>query len=407
MSRQDLGVAPARPADVLDVEFANGRFQKLDLPGGFVAGSPGTRRSMFAWGSAGESSWTGTTLNSCNARLPVRLPVKTTRWRLKIANIRPAGTTVAGNISFTGVWFSSAFYNLNTGDMNGWMNGTPSQVSTAFTSTGGAEVFTPWVTAANLQLNPYVMYMVSIGFTKSGTEIFAGSGGMFFTTVAADAATGVPSGLSAAANVPFDICLEYEYEGTNRNFLAIGDSLTEGTGALQNVNSWHQSLSMRIGSPVAMTANFGSASATWTTASQRRYQKILAGGYNIDAAIICLGSNDAFSAVALATYQTNMLNMISIVRNTLGIRDIYVANIAPRSFASGSASELRRIDYNNWYATQISGLGLAGVLDFNSALEASIGSLAIRAGSAAADNIHWTPQGNWRVANACSLNYSQ
>lgn len=403
MARSSLGTLAARLTDHLTRQDVLSKFQQANLPGGFVAGSPGTRRCQFAFGSGGESSWTGTTLDSCTARMPIRLPVSTTRWRLRIANIRPDGTTTPGNINFTGVYIQEAFVNTTTGAMNGWFTTTPLQAAGALVSTGGAEVFTPWVTASNMQISASKAYLISIGFTKAGTTIFSGSGGMYFTASAADVAA-VSPGLSVAANVPFDISVEYEYEGTARSYLAIGDSLTEGTGAGFNIASWHQVLSMRTGSPIAMSANFGSASAQWTTLAQRRYQKLLNGGLDIDGAIVAIGSNDANASVALATYQANMVTIIQLLRNGLGIRDIYVCNIAPRSFTAGSAQELRRLDYNAWINAQLPGLGVVGIFDINDALQASYDSIALRPRANASDAIHWSPMGNMWAATAMNLN---
>jgi hypothetical protein len=267
-------------SDVQGLRNLSGTYGRLDLPGGWVSGSPGTRRAQFAWGGAGDTINAIGALTDAHQRLPVQLPVATTRWRLRMRNAKADGTSVAGAINVTGVYVGQAAKNATTGLPTGAFTATPGQALGAFSTAadGASETVTAWVTDSALQLNANTMHIVAMGWTTSATQTARGTGLIWYTSGAgknADAATASPS-LSTASNVQLGyIALEYEFSGSQRVGIALGDSLTEGYGAatntILNAGTWHQRFSQRTGIPMCSSGVFGSQTSAWTSSSALAY----------------------------------------------------------------------------------------------------------------------------------------
>lgn len=382
--------------------------RQFDLPGGFVTvanGAPaavGTRRAAFMFGCGGQEIRTD--YNTGHFRTAFRVPVKTTRWRLRISNKDPGGASSTSAINATGLWTGKNFAHLETGQPTTWFDGSNySQTIPAFTiPANGAEYVSSWVTAAGSQFDPITPYMMSMGWSKvtAGSQIYCGSSGGWTTTVAADASVSAPNGV-AVGFIPFAAQIEYEFVGNNRVFLAIGDSLTEGFGAALPMNTWHQRASIRLGIPFAMTADFGALTTDYGNAAMTvpRWQRIVDAGLTLDGAIIHLGTNDASTSVAGATYQAAMHNTYAKLRGApLNVRDIYYSTIAPRTLTG--TPETTRTNYNAWLLE--SDAYRAGVFDFCEAVENGMGNTALRP-TYAFDATHWNTRGHTKVGHAVLL----
>jgi lysophospholipase L1-like esterase len=119
-------------------------------------------------------------------------------------------------------------------------------------------------------------------------------------------------------------------------------------------------------------------------------------GLTIDFAVIELGSNDANGSVALGTYQANMAAIIANVR-ALGIRDIYVNTVTPRSLTT--TPEAIRVSYNSWLKAHP--FGVLGCHDAAEAVQDPAAVTALRTDYAlSGDTVHWSVDGHQRVGNA-------
>lgn len=361
-----------------------------------------TRRAQFAWGCGGATIWSGN-LHDAHQRLPIRLPVDTTRWRLRIGNQTPFGTKEPGVVSFTSVYVGTAAVDATTGAPTGQFASAPVQALEAFASPAdGSDFVTDWVTAVPAQLAANDLQLVSMGWTKATTtNIRNGPGTMWFGTNDADAGSMTPAGFGPASNIAFAVAIEYEFTSGQRIGLALGDSLTEGQAAGGTLNLWHQRLSRRIGAPVALTAASGTTSGQWVSPSAPAWSRLENAGLTIDYAIVQLGVNDAFNSVTLAAYQANMRWIISRLRTTLGIRDIYLVNIAPRGATAGSAIENSRVALNTWL--NAGPTEARAVFDVDAAVASGIAANTIRADADSGDGLHWSSVGQWRAAHAIRL----
>ena len=369
-------------------------------PGGFVAGSSGTRRAQFAFGCGGMD--TVVTHDTGHQRMPFQLPVGVKQWRLCISNAPPMGAVTAPAINCTGVWFGPAYRDPTTGNPNGWYGaGNPTQAIAAFTiPANGGEYRSPWVTTASLlPSDPSKAYVISMGWTKTvnGSTIYRGCGGAANNTTAADAAASGPI-IGINQGVMFSVAIEYEFAGSNKIVLAgPGDSLTEGYGPTLNMNNWQHRFSMREKLPMVTTADFGSSAQQWAAAAitEPGYKRIIDGGFNIDAAIVHLGTNDLNSGRTLAQIQADLYAVRNKLVTNLGIKEIYFTTIAPRNLAA--APEAVRKTVNTWLTSNQP--DVTEVFDFKSALETTIDGVTLRTDSSF-DGIHWTNYGTLRASLA-------
>jgi hypothetical protein len=60
-------------------------YAPISLPGGWAGGVKGTRRAEFTFCGGGNSQFSGNLVDS-HQRLMFKLPITTTRWRLRIGN---------------------------------------------------------------------------------------------------------------------------------------------------------------------------------------------------------------------------------------------------------------------------------------------------------------------------------
>lgn len=368
-----------------------------DLPGGFIAGT--TRRAAFGWGCGNQDVWPAGSFDTGHQRLPVVLPVATTRWRLRIRNATMFGTVQPGEINVNGVWIGQAErtasgYAGASGDLSGNFAAAPAQALTAFsTPANGDEYVTSWVTSGAHQLSAHMPYLVSMGWTLTGSfAVHNGSGGMWYSYTAGDASATSPS-LSHAGNVAFAVTLEYEFDGTNRVGVIIGDSLIEGATAALNINSYHQVASRRANTPIALAGAYGAMTWDWMNDyNTDAWNRITNAGLTLDFAIIALGSNDASLSVALATYQSRLKAIADNARNVWGVRDVYFVTVTPRGLAGGA--ETARTAYNAWLATLST-----KVFDISTLL-ADPSNSSILLAAYDDDGIHWNILGNYRASQA-------
>lgn len=382
-------------ADVRDKFNAVGT---LDRPGGYVAGSPGVRRAAFSFGNGGEGTFTDR--DTAWQRLPVQLPVATTRWRLRFSNRNPAGVASAGTWSIGPIHHGTTFRSLYSGDPTGWTGTLTQAVAAGPTTAGNGEYLTPWVTDPAVQFSqPGTLYTISHTWSKAaGSTCYYGSGGSWYSTTMADSTATAP-GFTYWGGTAFNVTLEYEFIGNQKIGVAVGDSITEGYGARFNFMSWHQVFSMQHGIPMCMSADWGSQTNDWVAnaVTEPRWKQIKDAGLNIDFGINALGTNDASVSVAIGTFQTNLNTVSSRMTSEWGIpwRNRYAVTIA----AAGRTGtpETTRVAYNSWLR---SGQPFTtATFDFADALD---NGTALRTDSSM-DGLHWNPVGHYRASNTIFL----
>lgn len=405
----NLALPPAAPEQAASKGYVD--LTGLDRPGGFQPPggdvSIGTRRAAFSWGNGGEGTFTDR--NTAFQRLPIVLPVTTKRWRLRISNRTPGGvSTGAGTVNYGPFYIMDAFRNFQTGDPIQW-SGTPAYVMGASGNQGAnTEWVSGWVTNPSLQILAGRMRHLQMSWTKTaGSTVYCSSGGSFWSTNMADITATAP-GMNYAANSAFAVTLEYEFVGSNKILVAVGDSITEGAGARYNFLSWHQQLSMRLKMPVCLSAQFGSFAGSngtenWgsTPLTQPRYQRLRDAGCNIDAGIMFLGTNETAWGGTLTSVQDGLLATSRRMTSEWKVRDAYACTIPPQN-ASG-ARETLRTQINNWMRSGTS--AEFSIFDPAVLMEAGVNSATLRPGyeGPGGDATHFGPAGHMRFIDAIQL----
>lgn len=379
----------------------------LDRPGGYQ--SPGVRRAAFSFGSGNNA--VRTDYLDAFTRLPIRLPVATTRWRLRISNKDNTGT--AGSAyNVQGVWIGDTFRNFDTGDLVSWTGTNTQVVSTPSGSqTAGAEWVSGWITTPAAQFVPNIMRSISIAFTRAAGNLMVGSGGSWISTVRADASVGVPgTAMTYVPWVPFTITVEYEFVGSNKIVAVVGDSISEGVGSTFHVNCWHQRASMRLGMPFVMSASSGAfAQASFTNSygggalTEPRWQRIRDADLNIDAAVVHLGTNETVWGGTLLGWQQGMVIVYNRIISEWGVRDVYATTLAPRDVGTAVAGEIMRKQMNDYLRTGKS--FYREIFDISVEMEATPNGNTLRADYRGpnADVTHWGDIGQHRANLAIQL----
>lgn len=341
-----------------------------------------TKKATLASGAQGSTSGFGpnfSTSGTGTLRWPVRIPVKTSRYRFRIRNYnsvsQTAGTVATGKGINFGVSNTSASA-YETGQFAG-STSTP-VVASDFTIPGDGTFYTsPWVTDPAQQITPNREYMVAMAFSADpAIAIARGTGTAFWfpdNITTGLNSNNTPTKLSAT---PFEFQLEYEYEGDQRIGLFVGDSITEGVGgkydeatpgdAQPTYRSWPALWAARSHSVAVDIAISGTTAAQWATPTQDRWTRLDIATTVPDFAYIGFGSNDVNATTSLATFKTNLKTVIDNVRAKIGDdKPIYVGTITPRNFETVTKEPLR-LSYNVWLRTMP--YGIAGVLDFDKVL---------------------------------------
>lgn len=383
----------------------------LDRPGGFQVN--GWRRAAYSFGQSGWSSTT--TLDSGTQKLPIPLQVATKQWRVRISNKTQFNVTTGTQaVSCNGLYIGEAFKDLTTGEPTGWSGALTNALGAFTIPAAGGEYVSPWITAPAAQFSkPNTLYMLSMGWTKpAGSTIYSGSNGAWTTASAADVSATTPT-TTFNQQTYFNIIVEYEFEGSQKVLLAIGDSLTESFGPKYAYGTWTQRLAQRIGMPVIGYGIGGATARDWASLAltDARWKRLTDGAFNIDASIALLGTNDCNEATprTLAQYQKDMTDIAARLRNNLFIRDNYACTIPPRGLTAASTQENLRIAYNNWLTMGSS--YYTGVFDINDKLEAAFNSNLLRdkyrsyqfggtTGTANTDAVHWSDWGHNRAVDA-------
>lgn len=278
-------------------------------------------------GTSSFQSWT--------FRIRRTLPVVTTRWRVRIADISVLGNlpNSAQTTTLSGIWFGSA---SNTSAANPYtFAAAPTKViNGTVLPTDGTDFTSAWVTDPAQQFAPGVTKVLSFGadFASTSAGFTSDSGrAMGFSTSSANAGDTTFSG-STPGGAPFDFRIEYETVTDRKIGVVFGTSLCQGFTAnntgIQADQAWPAQLQNIHGSILLINASCGSSTmATYGTAVQG-WKRIDLTTTVPDFAVLEI-SNDTLANVTLASIQTSVNSMINQCR-TAGIPKVYIVMPAPR-----------------------------------------------------------------------------
>ncbi|MDI9903817.1 hypothetical protein QM716_28530 [Rhodococcus sp. IEGM 1409] len=320
------------------------------------------------------------TATSFGARVPIMLPVDTTRWRVRMRNYN--GYNAAnGSQPLTGSRIAVGKHALNAlGNSSGVFTAPTVRTvhNTAFTIPNTTSWWTsPWITAPADQMTANEPYLLGWSATSTAQQIAGGIGeAWLFTGSGADATDATKTnGTMGTGNsthgCPLDIVIEYECTTARPALLGVGDSIMEGLTGYTGTSfasslsvPWYQSYlhqwANSCGAVAVNLAQWGTTTSQWLPTVTDRWSRADLTNGKFAGAVIALGSNDASASVPLATYQANMALIVGKVRALIEPgAPIYLVNVIGRNF-SGTPETLR-VSYNDWLAT--CPLGVKGVID--------------------------------------------
>lgn len=363
-----------------------------------------TKTGRYVVNGAGGSSVStlGVGGTGATVRNTVRVPVNTTRWRLRIRNydIRD-DLSYSGQVDFTGVWVGEA--EIITTGWNGKFAATPTQALTSFTAANlSTEYVTGWVTAAGAQFAAHKLSQISFGYTAAAaTSVVRGFAGMYYTANQADAATVAPT-MFANEQAVFDIVLEYEANTDAPIHLAIGDSLTVGRHAASDpglgmAGSWPVLWGSRTNALVTNGALSGSTLDTWNSSSALKLTRWA--GISWDAVIVALGTNQIENGSTLGSTQVKVGTTLAAIRAALGATRIYMCTVPPRVFTGDDAGkQVIRLAYNAW----LMGLpfGIDGAFEIDKPVINPASTNTLDPNVSAGDGTHMNRIGSSKLATA-------
>jgi lysophospholipase L1-like esterase len=335
-----------------------------------------TKRVTQPIGADGFHTSTGT-FDNCNRTL-VKLPVTTTRWRLRVCNRNALLDTAysGGNPTFTGAWVGDPSFVGATG--NRWVgvfSSAPSQVlGSSALNNDGTDFATPWVTDAGSQFAAYRLYGLSYGHTlpSSATYVWDNVGVCFTGSGAAAHAgdTGAPNGLSVTAVSVWDTRLEYEFTtsdgpGGIKTMVALGDSICRGYiqsgSSIFQHEAWPNQAGLRDGIAVANIGVSGVQASDFAggTGTEWRWTRADLVTTPPDIAVVLLGFNDVTNGTTAVTIEGYLMTVMDRLRALNSNMRIYLGTITP----GNNTNELIRTAANAWIGTVP--YGADGCFDFN------------------------------------------
>ncbi|MFA5172735.1 MAG: hypothetical protein WC426_14325 [Sulfuriferula sp.] len=336
---------------------ANNTFS--NIPATAIAGT--TRTGVFPF-EMPNSIGTFTASQPLSNRRLFRIAQTPKRFRVHVRNRNQlADADASGDMTDVSVYMGIPATDAN-GDPNGNFTATPTQIQSATTVTAGTELISPWISPGTFTINPYQMYMLSIGFVAPTTGQLAFGGGLVWQTyLASDAGVVAPAGISRINNASFlQIYIEYEYDDNAApSILVVGNSLSNGSngGGIDNygeLSSWPQIWALN-NKGVAASLVMGGGWAAHFMAGNGRWDVYSAVNTPLDydaVVYMALNSSD-LAGGSLAYAKSNMLGAIARGKALYPNARHIITNVPPRvafTGAVGSAGTLEddRAQLNTW-----------------------------------------------------------
>ena len=337
------------PIPSLSIGQALRRFRPVPDGLDFVDGAaPLTRRSTLVVNSPHVIR--AAAALSLTQRHLLTLPIQPTRARLLIGNrlllANPNDAALTTPATINGVWVGKPVYNTvnNYRQWTGDFTAAPAQLwSGGVVPVDGSDLVSPWFAAADLPTTPGDPMLVSLGITttNSGTGIGLDGSTQVAWCNGADRADDQTISSAPGYSAPYnqqallDVRIEYEFVGTQRIGVVLGDSITAGSsggdwtaqaaGTLSH-QSWPGQAALRggfslinLGVPSAPLENFNST-------TRRAISRVDLATTVPDFAIVALGTNND------AQIESNVPKFAAVIDTVraLGIKEIYVATLTPR-----------------------------------------------------------------------------
>ncbi|ORI13430.1 hypothetical protein BJI47_22565 [Rhodococcus sp. 1168] len=302
-----------------------------------------SRLGAIAFGTGGSNGTFST--GSINPRYPVRLPVGTTRWRLRISNFNIKNLSAgADGQEFRGAWIGPHAFGTSEGTGNftsAPLNPIPNPGAGAAPIPGSTFTYytSPWITDPAMQIPAAQNWLLSIQtFASASIVIQRTNMGSYLGFNAGSGGTVAPNPSQSKVGL-FDVIIDYEYidNGENKVGFYIGDSLTEGLGGdnvLGNPNqyNWPSQHSLGAGIVALNGGCSGDRTEAWINATGgngAKYNRFDLDAIKPDYACILLGTNDSLGLVSLASVQSNMAAILANLQ-AKGISKVYLGLVPPR-----------------------------------------------------------------------------
>ena len=375
---------------------------------GTYAGGTYSKIGVHAFGT--PRGFLGTYLDTL-VRYPFSLPSTTTRWRLIIRNRDyKTETDFANAVSFSGFWVGRHSIDSTSGAGTGLFTSAPEQAIGAFTTPAdGSEMTTDWVTAAAAQVHANRPTLLSFGYTMpAGSSVAQGSGGCYLRNAVGASALGEsmsPGTMLGQYYSFFDIRLEYEATDSFYLVFCIGDSITEALNSTEfgTQFSWPSQVGRRQNIRTLNGGIAGILPSEYGNASHRKWTRWGLEARGVQTAIIALGTTAIQNSVPLDTLKSEILSIMTILRDSFGIQRIYLSTVNPRSF--DATRETMRKDFNTWLRA-LPG-GAAGCFDFarntQAAPAASTADSSTLDAAWVGDGTHPSAGGHMKMANTVLL----
>jgi lysophospholipase L1-like esterase len=277
-------------------------------------------------------------------RMPVRLAVTTTRWRLRVGNRNLlSNANLTTPLTSGGLYFGDPAYDTS-GNWNANFTAVPVKVLDAFAvPTDGTDYTSPWVDDPAQQFTAHKPRMLSwnlVSAGATGTGVCVSNARQSFYQSANGgslASAKTASGGFFPATVNGDVRIEFEFAGAQPVGLAVGDSITHGRGdgdvtGTRKATLPHQSWPCLGGEQAgAVVANLAVSSATtgnFTAANMLTYTRADLATTVPDFALIAIGANELGADMSMV--ETNIMTLIDVLRG-LGIPKVYLCTVTPRS----------------------------------------------------------------------------
>lgn len=369
--------------------------------------------SPTLWGSSASP------LTQWAERIPVRLPHKTSRWRLKIGNWQSVATaapaTWTGAYTISDIYFGDPSTTLSAiGRLTGAYAATPTKVlDGGDIPTDGNYWTSAWVTDPALQFGPD-MKMFGFGLTSpgggTGVALTTSHPGFRNSAAGANATINVAAGTNYFGNnLALDKYIEYEVDKDVTVGLFLGASGEQGYNNVAGQGGGYEPVflhetppgawGMRVG---ALWMNGGIPGATQAPFLNKDYlgfARFDTTHTKPDFTVIDLAGNSIMNGATLLAVQTDFVNVVAQCR-ALGLTKIYLCTVPPVDFATPAddAKETVRNNFNAWVRGHP--LNVTGIIDMDRFMRDPTNTRRQMPGFVDTDKVHQLPGGNqWWGAN--------
>lgn len=375
---------------------------------------PRTRYMQFTNGGNASGLYAAQTLTSWSGRIPVRLPVATTRWRWAVRNFGMASSAPGVSVNGTGFVFGQQALDSDGIGTGLFVNNQATSLVGAHTIPGdGTWYRSPWFTDPAVQFQPSVNHLVAYGFTGASRSYMSGGGKCWQHTGDSGLNAINPSNTAGAVNTsragsPLEWIIEYETVTDRLCWLFLGDSIMEGIAGPYGTSAANAVTSPLADSYPALWAERANALVTnMSLASVQSvdfvnipsaWARLDLASTGFDGAVIGLGSNDCANSRTLAQYKSSLASNVQSIRTYTGSPNIpiYAVNIMPRSGMTATQNGVRQ-SINDWLGQMP--LGIKGVIDMDGAMTTGSGTQPPIKGSLTVDLIHLSWSGTWRAVS--------